>query len=67
MVLACLIIVVKTHHSEAQNCIYLFIYLFIWTTPEAYGDFQARGGIRAAPTGLHTATAMPDPSICDLH
>jgi len=59
--------------------IYLFIGLFAisWATPVAYGDFQARGRIRAVAAGLHQShsnagseprlqptpqlTAMPDP------
>ena len=30
-----------------------FIYLFVFTTPMAYGGSQARGRIRATAAGLH--------------
>ena len=45
--------------------------LIFWlfrATPEAYGDSQARGRIRATAAGLHCTIATPDPSrVCVLH
>ena len=44
-----------------------FFWSFFRASPLAYGGSQARGQIRAAATGLPTATAKPDLScVCNL-
>ena len=42
-----------------------FIYLFFRAAPEAYGDSQARGLIRAVATGLHHShsNAVSEPRL----
>ena len=37
------------------------MYFFLMAAPAAYGSSQARDRIGAAPAGLTTATAMPNP------
>ena len=49
--------------------LFCFIHLCIvfYAAPEAYGDFQARGRVRAAAETSITATATSDPShTCEL-
>ena len=47
---------------------FFFFFFLFGTTPAAYGSSQARGLISAIAAGLHTITAMWDPSrICELH
>ena len=50
-------------------CLYFcFFFFFFRARPEACGDSQARGQIRAAAAGLYPARATQDPScVSDLH
>ena len=41
-------------NMKVKSRISFFVFmLFLWATPTAYGDSQARGPVRAVATGLH--------------
>ena len=45
---------------------YLFIFVFSWTAPAAYGGSQPRGPIGAIDAGLRQSHSNAG-SVCDLH